>query len=260
MADGGTFTESLRLLAEKGLRYRTVIDLGCADGHFFLQHFNLGFFAGAVPVNVDANPIYEQSLKAIRDVVGGSYVIAAMADHVGEVELTLGSHPYWSSLLDENDPYWQRLNKLHQGKTKVRAVTVDSLVEELRLIPPFLLRLDIQGAELAVLKGARETLKETDVVICEIDLADFNRLDRLMDDAGFSLFDMTALARIADGSLGWFYPVYLNRRRDGLRAQKLWDASRNQTVLEMQRQRRTQILEYNARVLAELRKTRGGSA
>ena len=38
MADAGTFTDSLKLLAAKGLRYRTVIDLGCADGHFFLQH------------------------------------------------------------------------------------------------------------------------------------------------------------------------------------------------------------------------------
>ena len=31
-----TFTDTLRVLAAKGLRYRTVIDLGCADGHFFV--------------------------------------------------------------------------------------------------------------------------------------------------------------------------------------------------------------------------------
>jgi FkbM family methyltransferase len=259
MSEAGSLTDSLKLLAAKGLRYRTVMDLGCADGHFFLQYLSLGVFAGAVPVNVDANPIYEQSLSAIRDMVGGSYVIAAIAEHVGEVELTLGSHPYWSSLLAENDPYWQRMNKLHQGKTKVRAVTVDSLAQELRLVPPFLLKLDVQGAELAVLEGARETLTETDVVICEIDLADFNRLDRLLDNAGFSVFDITELRRIADGSLGWFYPVYLNRRRDGLRARTLWDASSNQTVLDMQRKRRAQVLEYNALVLAEIRKARGGN-
>jgi len=260
MSEAGTLTDSLKLLAAKGLRYRTVIDLGCADGHFFLQHLSLGVFAGAIPVNVDANPIYEHSLSAIRDVVGGSYVIAAMAEHVGEVELTLGSHPYWSSLLAENASYWQRMNKLHQGRTKVRAMTMDSLARDLRLVPPFLLKLDVQGAELAVLKGARETLKETDVVICEIDLADFNRLDRLMDDSGFALFDMTELRRIGDGSLGWFYPVYLNHRRDELRARTLWEPSSNQIVLEMQRKRRAQVLEYNARVLAEIRKAREGNA
>src|SRR5262245_46911596 len=115
MANAGSFTETLRILAAKGLRYGTVIDIGCADGHFFLQHLALGMFTGAAPVNVDPNPIYEASLKAIRDAVGGAYVIAAVTDSVGEAELTLGSHPYWSSLLGENDPYWQRMNALHRG-------------------------------------------------------------------------------------------------------------------------------------------------
>src|SRR5690348_4727685 len=124
MAAEHTFTDTLRLLAAKGLRYRSVIDLGCADGHFFVQHYALGMLAGAVPVNVDPNPIYEASLKAIRNTLGGHYVMAAVTDRVGELELTLGSHPYWSSLLKENDPYWQRMNKLHAGKLKVPAVTV----------------------------------------------------------------------------------------------------------------------------------------
>ena len=257
MADAGTFTDSLKLLAGKGIRYGTVMDLGCADGHFFVQHFGLGAFAGAVPVNVDANPVYESSLKAIRDTLGGRYVIAAVTDRVGEVEITIGSHPYWSSLLKEDDAYWQRMNHLHTGKVKVPAVTVDSLSREFGLTPPFLLKLDIQGAELAVLKGAGETLKTTDVVICEIDLADFHHLDRVMNDAGFSLFDMTDLRRMSDGSLGWFYAVYLTRRRDGIRNRALWDPSVNDAVTEMQRKRRESILSYNARVLAEIRKARG---
>ena len=257
MAEAGTITESLKLLAAKGLRYRTVIDLGCADGHFFVQHYGLGMFAGAVPVNVDANPIYEPSLKAIRDTLGGHYVIAAASDRGGEIELTLGSHPYWSSLLKENDPYWQRMNKLHTGTLKVSAVTVDSLVRQFALQPPFLIKLDIQGAELAVLKGARETLKETDVVICEIDLAEFHHLDLVMREERFSLFDMTELRRLPDQSLSWFYPIYLNRRQDRIRSRTLWDPSMDQAAMEMQRKRREQVLEYNAHVLAEIRKARG---
>jgi len=259
MADAGTFTDTLKLLAAKGLRYGTVMDLGCADGHFFVQHYGLGPFAGAVAINVDANPIYEASLKAIKDTLGGRYVIAAVTDRVGEVELTVGSHPYWSSLLNENDVYWQRINKLHTGKVKVPAVTVDALSVQFGLQPPFLLKLDIQGAELAVLKGAIETLKQTDVVICEIDLADFHVLDRVMNENGFSLFDVTDVRRMSDGSLGWFYTVYLNRRRDGMRNRALWDRAQDQAVIEAQRKRREAVLDYNARVLAELRKARGGA-
>ena len=259
MADTGTITETLKLLAAKGLRYRTVIDLGCADAHFFVQHYALGMFAGAVPVNVDANSIYEPSLKAIRDTLGGHYVIAAASDRGGEIELTLGSHPYWSSLLKECDPYWQRMNKLHRGTLKVPAVTVDSLVHQFALQPPFLIKLDIQGAELAVLKGARETLKKTDVIICEIDLADFHHLDLVMREEKFSLFDMTELRRLADQSLSWFYPIYLSQRRDNIRTHTLWDPSLDQTITDMQRKRREQVLEYNAHVLQEIRKARDGT-
>ena len=254
-----TYQETLSLLAKKGIRYRTVIDLGCADGHFFVRQYAFGIFAGAVPVNVDPNPIYEPSLRAIRDTLGGHYVMAAVTDHVGEIELTLGSHPYWSSLLKENDPYWQRMNQLHRGKLKVSAVTVDSLCRELRLEPPFLIKLDIQGAERAALKGAKETLRETDVVICEIDLADFTDLDRAMNESGFALYDITELRQASDESLGWFYPVYLNRRKDGIRFRTLWNPSMDETVTEMQRKRREQVLEYNARALAEIRKARGGT-
>src|SRR5215468_10600546 len=50
-----------RLFA-KGITYSTVIDVGCADGHFFLNLMK--FFPDAVPLHVDANRLYETSLKA----------------------------------------------------------------------------------------------------------------------------------------------------------------------------------------------------
>ena len=69
--DFGSFSATLRNLFEKGVRYATVVDLGCADGHFVLTH--LPYLGGAVPLNIDANRIYENSLKSIKEVVGGHY-------------------------------------------------------------------------------------------------------------------------------------------------------------------------------------------
>ena len=66
----GTFTSTLVALFEKGVRYSTVIDIGCADGNFYLDHYSLGVLPGSSVLNIDANPIYENSLKAIKEVFG----------------------------------------------------------------------------------------------------------------------------------------------------------------------------------------------
>ncbi len=39
-----TFVNTLQGLFAKGVRYSTVIDLGCADGHFFLNSYLQGLF------------------------------------------------------------------------------------------------------------------------------------------------------------------------------------------------------------------------
>ena len=76
----GSFTWTLVGLFQKGVRYATVIDVGCADGHFYVHHHQLGLFPGSAALNIDPNPIYEDSLKAIKEVMGGHYAIAAASD------------------------------------------------------------------------------------------------------------------------------------------------------------------------------------
>lgn len=248
------FAVSLAVLYEMGIRYKTVIDIGCADGHFFLQGFN--FFPDATAVNIDANPIYEPSLKAIQDVVGGHFLIAAVSDEAGEVEMTTSVHPYWSSLRPKDDPYWQRINQLHESKIKVPAVTLDGLAQKLKLAPPFLLKLDIQGAEVQALRGASKVLAETSVVICEADLDDFEAINRTLTEAGFGIFDLTSTSYLPDNSLGWFYPVYLNRRHDGVKRRSFWDQVHDPLVVKAQAERREAILKQSALVLEQLRAQR----
>jgi FkbM family methyltransferase len=248
-----TMSAALRLLHGKGLRYSTVFDIGCADGHFFLQHYSQGEFEGATCVNIDANPIYEPSLHAIRDVLGGHYLIAAVSDREGETEMATSVHPYWGSLRPDGDVYWEQINRLSGGKVRVRTVTLDGVVKALALKPPFLIKLDVQGSEASALSGAREMLKQTDVVICETGPEDFRGVDRLMEEAGLSLFDLTEWRRIADQSLGWFYPVYLSRRLDHVRRRSFWDARFNEVVVNMQKERRQHVLAYTRDMLEKIK-------
>jgi FkbM family methyltransferase len=246
-----SFSATIERLFNKGIRYATVIDVGCADGHFFLNH--MSWFPGAVPLNIDANRLYEESLKAIKDAVGGNYRISAITDCVGEIEITESVHPYWSSIRPEGDLYWSRVNDLIKTKAKVSATTLDTLVKELAPNPPFLLKLDIQGAEMAALLGARDVLENCNVVICEADIDDFQDVDKILSEAGFGLYDITHLSRIQDGTLGWFYPVYISNKLDDVRPRSFWDAKDNDAVIGLQVERRTNILKSNAEILNRLR-------
>jgi len=248
----GTFAASLATLFAKGVRYSTIIDVGCADGTFFLFYSYFGIFAGATPVNIEANPIYEESLRTIKDRAGGHFIVGAASDVDGEAEMILGAHPYWSSLRGRDDAYWKQIHNLNQGTCKVRTFTIDGMAEQLGLQPPFLLKLDVQGAEEQVLRGARRVLEDTDVVICEADMSDFQSLNSLMMEAEFDLFDLTHLHRIEDHMLRWFYPVYLKRRLGSLKASTLWRSVHTDQIIQMQAQRRTRSLQANAQILAEM--------
>lgn len=248
-----TFTDTLLSLAQKGLRYATVFDLGAADGHFFVDHFLQGLFQEAVPVNIDANAIYENSLRQVKETFGGDYRIAAASDVAGEIELTTSIHPYWSSLRPRGDLYWERINKLSSGNQRVPALRLDDLVATLDLKPPFLIKLDVQGAEVQTLRGARKTLDETSVVICEADIADFQAINTELVDAGFDLFDITVIHRLADQSLGWFYPVYLSNRLSHVKPRRFWHDTNNENVIRQQIERREQILKRLAHVLPQIR-------
>lgn len=249
--DLNSFSATIERLFNKGVRYSTVIDIGCADGHFYLNH--RASFPGAVPLNIDANRLYEESLKAIKDVVGGNYRISAITDYVGEIEITESVHPYWSSIRPEGDRYWTRVNDLVKTKVKVSATTLDALARELALKPPFLLKLDVQGAEKAALAGARDVLENTNVVICEADIDDFQETHEILVKSGFGLYDITELARVQDGTLGWFYPIYIKRALDFVRPKEFWNATQNDEVIELQVERRKYILKSNAEILDRIR-------
>ena len=247
----GDFSATLQSLFEKGVRYGSVIDLGCADGHFVLSH--LACLGGAVPLNVDANRIYEDSLKAIKQGLGGHYRICAVTDHEGEIEITESVHPYWSSVRPAGDLYWSRVNDLITSKVKVPATRLDTLVEELSLKPPFLLKLDVQGAEKAALTGARDVLANCNVVVCEADIDDFQDINAMLVEAGFFLYDLTTLQRLRDGTLGWFYPVYVSGKLAHLKPHAFWDSGDNAAVIGVQETRRKMILEQNRKILNRLR-------
>jgi FkbM family methyltransferase len=244
--------DTLKRLHGAGVRYASAIDIGCADGSFLLEAQVRGLLDEATTLNIDANLIYEPSLQEIVRQIGGHYWIGAVSDSEGDIEMTSGAHPYWNSIRPQDDLYWKRINGLSGEAVKVRARPLDMLVREFGLAPPYLIKLDVQGAEASVLKSAQDVLRDTNVVICEADIADFQALNALLVAAGFVLHDITELHRDANGDLGWFYPVFANARLEAAKAKSFWGVEDNSRVLELQEDRRRRILKRNAELLRRL--------
>ncbi len=251
-APPGSMLACLKRLAAKDVRFGTVIDIGCADGSFFLMAKLEGILKRATVLHIDANELYEPSLQAIQKVVGGHYFIGAVCDRVGEVDIAASAHPYWASMRPEGDLYWDRVGGVRGSTRRVAASTLDALVAKHDLKPPFLLKLDVQGAELVVLAGASAALAQTDVVVCEADIADFAAIHQALTSAGFSLYDLTGLERLRDGSLGWFHPVYVSSRIAQVLPKAFWGAQDNAAIIKAQSDRRAAILQFNADALKKL--------
>lgn len=80
---------------------------------------------------------------------------------------------------------------------KVSTSRIDEIVEEEKLKGPFILKIDVQGAELEVLSGACSTLKYTEVIALEVslfklmkDAPDFYEIINYMKKNGFVAYDI----------------------------------------------------------------------
>jgi hypothetical protein len=108
--------------------------------------------------------------------------------------------------------------------------TLDSLIDSAALQAPLLLKLDVQGFELEVLKGGRRTLKLSEVVIMEVSLLPYNDgapsfadVVGFMNEEGFVAFDFCGQFRRESDHALFQTDVVFVRRESNLRAQrKFW--------------------------------------
>ncbi len=71
---------------------------------------------------------------------------------------------------------------------------LDTIISERSLDQPFLLKIDVDGAELLVLEGAQKTLEKTSVVVIETGYANILERAQAVASAGFQLFDIVDIS------------------------------------------------------------------
>jgi len=143
-----------RTLAGLGVRPRGIVDVGANIGQFALA---AGHFLRPLKiVSVEPIPAAQNQLRKLILPPGIQFqpYELALAEQPGSAEFHVMTQSSSSSLLPLGEPHLDLYPQIREEKTiQVRVDTLDSLLKKEELPRPALLKLDVQGSELAVVRG-----------------------------------------------------------------------------------------------------------
>lgn len=183
-----TVVEVLEHVKKIGFKPQTVIDVGVAYGTFELYEN----FPDASHLLIEPLEEWEGVLKDISRKYTADYVIAAASAKPGKIKINV--HPVLSGSSIYKEVEGGHVDGVPR---EVPTVTVDDLCKERNLSGPYLLKADVQGAELDVLEGAKRVLEDTELIILEVQLfqffvngPQFYEVVSYMRDKGFVVYDI----------------------------------------------------------------------
>lgn len=173
---------------------RTVIDVGVLDGTPELYQA----FPEAYLVLVEALPSYENKCNALLEGRSGEVHMCAAGSEDGTTTIRhYQDRPRVSSMLEASSS-----KGLAYTELTVPLRRLDSMLKNTELSADVLLKIDVEGMELEVLKGAKETLKRVKYIIAETSIRKrhegsyrFADLIAFLAAEDFQLFDALRVTR-----------------------------------------------------------------
>lgn len=154
----------IKLVTGKGMRIDNVYDVGACRG-FFSVNLKRNVLPEAKYFLFEANMEYMYNLLGL----GMSTFINVLSDGREHVDFYKG--------LNTGDSYYKETTTIYDDKqaTKLPATTIDRIIKEHNLPIPQLLKIDTQGSELDILKGASKIMGKTELIYCECPIIEYNK-------------------------------------------------------------------------------------
>jgi FkbM family methyltransferase len=161
------------------------------------------------------------------------YLSAVVNRYSGRVGVTIGllgsaekqAVPF--CLMETGSSVFPERTPFKRSVVELPMCTLDGVVAEYSLDGPFLLKLDVQGSELQVLRGASKTLAQSDVILLETAFLPYNdgaptffEVANFMDSAGFFPYDICGLLRRASDQAIFQADFIFVRKNHDLRSDK----------------------------------------
>jgi FkbM family methyltransferase len=171
-----------------------ILDIGANVGEWAAKTQKI--FPRAGIFMIEGNAYCSDKLTA----TGIPFEISLVGNYEGSSTYYIDSHDLTStgnSIFKENSDLFSDALEV-----TVPISTIDNIVAR-RGLPPFqYMKMDIQGAELIALEGARKTLQSIEVIITEAALMEYNNFGNsflemyvLLDKLGYGLFDIVDVIR-----------------------------------------------------------------
>jgi FkbM family methyltransferase len=205
---------------QHGLRPAVVVDVGVGYGTPELY----AAFPDARHLLIEPLVEFEPVLKRVTASYPGDYILAAASDREGTTTI----HVSRESLETSSISSWDGLHVAATSR-QVPTVRLDTACLERGLRGPFLIKVDVQGHELAVIEGASRLLTDTDAIILEVSLfafyegmPQFADVIAAMRERGFVVYDIFGgYYRSLDQALGQIDLVFV-RESGPLRKNHVW--------------------------------------
>jgi FkbM family methyltransferase len=190
-----------------GFYPRTVIDVGAASGS--ITETIAAIYPDAVFLMIEPLMEFTTDLKAVMHRTTNARIISAAAsDRNGTITLNVHEDLVGSSSYKEIEGLTEGSN-VDGIERIVPSITLNAVCKREETKGPYLIKVDVQGAEIDVLKGASDILSETEFIILEVSLFKFFiggpeliEVIIFMKEQGFVCYDIYGLIyRLLDNAL-----------------------------------------------------------
>jgi FkbM family methyltransferase len=181
-------------LRDQGFCPGGIIDVGAHQGDWIRLVRQL--FPDPPALSIEAREEQRALLTQICSALPETQFVIALLGSESKQNVPFHIHGSGSSMFAERSDALRAIRQMQMR-------TLDEVVSsDIRIKSPIFLKLDIQGAELEVLRGAERTLSLSEVVQLEVAILNYNEgapssadVIALMDANGFAIYDIAGFIR-----------------------------------------------------------------